>query len=156
MGIPARQIKIFVCRRCSTEFYFNNKFHKHVKACKTPTQSDTFITKKVNVFHAFIFIQLDVPPNNNPKLNFRFWRYATFAVSINNKQNCLNEICANAGCGVSLVDKTFLFKKIPDYQTRFQKKLINWKTTVMFFSYRGCSYGNNANHEYQFGKCLFF
>ena len=28
-----------------------------------------------------------------------------------------------------------------------QEKLANWETTVVFFSYRGYSYGNNANYD---------
>ena len=81
VGIPAQQIKILVCRRCSTEFYSNNKSHIHVKVCKTLINSKTFTSNKINGFHVSV-IQSDVPSDNNPKLKFRFWHYATFAVFI--------------------------------------------------------------------------
>ena len=66
--------------------------------------------------------KIDVPPNKNPGLNFRFWRYATFAISINNKPDNFHEICVNINCGIFLVDKTFLIEKIRNYRTRIQTK----------------------------------
>ena len=91
-----------------------------MRACKISTRLETVTPKRVNVFLVSV-IQSDVPPDNNPGLNFRFWRYATFAVSIKNPEN-LNEIYADTGCGVSLVDKNFLIKELPDYRTRIQTK----------------------------------
>ena len=29
----AKQTKIYTCRRCQTEFYSNNKFHRHLRSC---------------------------------------------------------------------------------------------------------------------------
>ena len=118
--------RVFVCRRCSTKCYSNNKFHKHVKACKTPARSDTVTPKKVNVFHASA-IQSDAPPNDNPGLNFRSWRYTAFAVSIKNEN--LNEICANTGCGVSLVDKKKIkkFSELPNtYPNKTRRNESAW------------------------------
>ena len=28
-----KQTKIYICRRCHIEFYFNNKFHRHLRSC---------------------------------------------------------------------------------------------------------------------------
>ena len=78
--------------------------------------------KKLNGFHVFNIIQSNVPPDNNQGLNFRFWRYATFVVSINGKPENLHEIYANTGYGAFFMDEFFLIEKIPDYQTYVQTK----------------------------------
>ena len=64
-----KQTKIYICRRCSIEFYFNNKFHKHVKFCKN---SLSIKNKSTNIdeFHVFV-IQSNVASNNQSKLEFR-------------------------------------------------------------------------------------
>ena len=91
-----------------------------MKICKTLTRPETFTLEKVDLFHTSDFIQSNVPPDNNPRLGFRSWRYETFAVSIKKPDN-LHEICANTGCGIFLVDKTFLVKNVPSYPASIQK-----------------------------------
>jgi hypothetical protein len=47
VNIFEKQIKIHICRRCQTKFYFNNKFHRHLRLCKImSTKIDTSLTKK--------------------------------------------------------------------------------------------------------------
>ena len=43
-----KQAKVYTCRRCHTEFYFNNKFHRHLRSCQVIfVESITSLTKKI-------------------------------------------------------------------------------------------------------------
>ena len=65
------QIRIYICNRCDIEFYFNNKFHKHIKICQ---KKFVFVFKNqnssINIFNAFI-IHFDVSKNVNSNFDFR-------------------------------------------------------------------------------------
>ena len=65
-----KQTKIYICRRCSIEFYFNNKFHKHVRFCKNSLSIKNKSTI-IDEFHVFV-IQSNVASNSQSKLKFRF------------------------------------------------------------------------------------
>ena len=49
-----KQVKIYICQRCSIEFFFNNKFHKYVKFCKNFLLIKNKSNKTINEFHVFI------------------------------------------------------------------------------------------------------
>ena len=121
VGTPAKQVRIYTCRRCTAEFYSNNKLHKHVRSCKlTPPSnleaSTPEAVKPADIFQASI-IQSNAPHDSHPGVGFRSWRYATFAASIG-KPDSLNDLVADTGCGTSLVDRTFLAAEVPDYKQR--------------------------------------
>lgn len=120
VGTPAKQARVYICQRCSAEFYSNNKLHKHIRMCKKESAPARNDAPAVDVFHASV-IHSDASPDSTPGLGFRSWRYATFAASIG-KPDSLHEICSDTGCGASLVDRAFLAEEVPDYQQRVQKK----------------------------------
>ena len=33
VNISIKQTKIYSCKRCQSKFYFNNKFHRHLRSC---------------------------------------------------------------------------------------------------------------------------
>ena len=49
-----KQVKIYICRRYSIEFFFNNKFHKYVKFCKNLLSIKNKSSKIIDEFHVFI------------------------------------------------------------------------------------------------------
>ena len=67
----AKQIKIYTCRRCHTEFYFNNKFHRHLRSCQViSVEFITSLAKKTFSYQTFI-IQFNVKLNVQLNLDFR-------------------------------------------------------------------------------------
>ena len=47
VNIFVKQTKIYICRRCQIEFYFNNKFHRHLRSCQIIfVEFITSLTKK--------------------------------------------------------------------------------------------------------------
>ena len=66
-----KQTKIYTCRRCQIEFYFNNKFHRHLRSCQVIfVESITSLTKKIFNYQVFI-IQSIVKSNAQFSLDFR-------------------------------------------------------------------------------------
>ena len=57
----------FNCRRCDEKFFFNNKFHYHIKRCKIISKSKTFSKNRAEtkIIHSSTF------NNFNSKLNFK-------------------------------------------------------------------------------------
>jgi ribosome biogenesis protein Nip4 len=45
-NISIKQIKIYACKRCQSKFYFNNKFHKHVRECRKTIKIHSFSNEK--------------------------------------------------------------------------------------------------------------
>ena len=48
------------------------------------------------------------------------WRYGTVKASIG-KPDSLHDICADSGCGASLVDRDFLAREVPDFAKRVKQ-----------------------------------
>ena len=115
-----KQIKIYICRRCSIEFYFNNKFHKYIKFCKNSLSIKNKSTI-IDEFHVFV-IQSNVALYSQSKLKFRFWRYVIITIAIDKIDN-FNEICVDNECNVSLINRLFLIKKLFIYQKLIKQKL---------------------------------
>lgn len=65
-------------------------------------------------------IQSDAPPESQPGLGFKSWRYSTVKASIG-KPDSLHDICADSGCGASLVDREFLAREVPDFAKRVKQ-----------------------------------
>ena len=66
-----KQAKIYTCRRCQIEFYFNNKFYRHLRSCQViSTESITSLAKKILNYQVFI-IQSIVKSNVQFNLDFR-------------------------------------------------------------------------------------
>ena len=48
VNIFVKQTKIYTCRRCQIEFYFNNKFHRYLRSCQIiSVEFITSLTKKI-------------------------------------------------------------------------------------------------------------
>ena len=120
MKTSIKQIKIYICRRCFVEFFFNNKFHKYVKFCKNSLLIKNKSSKFIDEFHVFV-IQFDVTFDNQSKLKFRFWRYIIITIIIDEIDN-FNEICVDNEYDVSLINRLFLTKKIFIYQKFVKQK----------------------------------
>ena len=116
--------KTYICRRCSKEFYFNNKLHNHLKLYQTMTTKQIVI-ETIDVFNVVI-IQFDASSNNQSNLEFRFWRYVIFATFIN-KSNSFNELCCDINYEASLVNREFLAIEMSNFQRHIQKKFIVMK-----------------------------
>ena len=70
VNTSVKQTKIYTCRRCHTEFYFNNKLHRHLRSCQViSVESITSLAKKIFNYQTFI-IQFNV--KLNAQLNFDF------------------------------------------------------------------------------------
>ena len=51
VNISIKQTKIYSCKRCQSKFYFNNKFHRHLRSCQTISiKFDTSSTKNVHSY----------------------------------------------------------------------------------------------------------
>ena len=71
VNTSAKQTKIYTCRRCQTEFYFNNKFHRHLRSCQIiSAKFITSLTKKIFNYQVFI-IQSIVKSNVQLSFDFR-------------------------------------------------------------------------------------
>ena len=65
-----KQAKIYTCRRCHIKFFFNNKFHRHLRSCQIIfVEFITSLTKKIFNYQIFI-IQSIV--KSNAQFNFDF------------------------------------------------------------------------------------
>ena len=73
-------IKIYIYRRYSIEFYFNNNLHKHVEFCKNLLSIKNNLNKIINEFHVFV-IQFNVTSNKlivESNFDFTFWTRLDF------------------------------------------------------------------------------
>ena len=107
------QIKVHTCRKCQSKFYFNNKFHRHLRQCQIMTVfSFSTSTQKIQFFQDVI-IQFNVRSESSFAFEFRFFRYVTMKISI---EDTFTNMCVNIECEISLIDKDFLIQKIFNYQ----------------------------------------
>ena len=71
VNIFVKQAKVYTCRRCHTEFYSNNKFHRHLRSCQIiSVEFITSLAKKIFNYQIFI-IQSIVKSNAQLSLDFR-------------------------------------------------------------------------------------
>ena len=71
VNIFVKQTKIYTCRRCQIEFYFNNKLHRHLRSCQVIfVESIISLAKKTLNYQVFI-IQSIVKLNAQLNLDFR-------------------------------------------------------------------------------------
>ena len=117
-NISIIQIKMHICRRCQSKFYFNNKFHRHLRKCQivsftffsSSTQNTQSFQDEIILFRAKFERQQD--------LNFRFYKYVTMKTNI---EKSLTNMCVNIDCEISFIDKIFLSHEIFDYVTQFEQ-----------------------------------
>ena len=112
------QIEIHICRKCQSKFYFNNKFHRHLRQCQIMTIfSFSTSTQKIQFFQNVI-IQFNVKFENSFVFEFRFFRYATMKINI---EDIFTNMCVNIECEISLINKKILTQKIFNYQEFFRQ-----------------------------------
>ena len=71
VNISTKQTKIYSCRRCQIEFYFNNKFHRHLRSCQVIfAKFDTSLTKNT-LSYQISTIQSIVKANTRFSFEFR-------------------------------------------------------------------------------------
>ena len=118
------QVKVHTCRRCQSEFYFSNKFHRHLRKCQivsltflsSSTQNTQSFQDEIILFSAKLERQQD--------LSFRFYRYVTMKANI---EKSLTNMCVDTDCEVSLIDKIFLSHEVSDYVTQLRQALQSLK-----------------------------
>ena len=119
---------IFNCRRCDEKFFFNNKFHYHLRRCKKIINSDkskskvfcnlittAFFTRRVIRFITFSNFAFD--------FEFRSWRYAKMKTNINSiTSKILNNICIDNDVELFMTNRSFLQTKISNYVSKMLRK----------------------------------
>lgn len=99
------------CRRCGQEFYFNNKLHRHLRACKPERP------QRKNSAVANVASPIPVLKSTNKKKNFNGFAFRAHHYAIVKKSLVLSEakheLCLNSGTSMSLIDRRFLLKCRP-------------------------------------------
>ena len=113
------------CRICKVEFSSGNKLHKHTKqsGCTAPPEQPVFTrTQKEpsdqpdepTAFHALpAIIKSTAAPEAEPGFGFRNWRYMEVNIMLQPKGS-VEQVCLDTGCTMSLVDREFLNKLLPN------------------------------------------
>ena len=113
--VDASRIQKHECRLCNQIFYFNNKFHKHVRECrktfttsfsKTKIVSNDIYIQQIDVWKYFI-IKFVVSSNKNDDYDFRNWKYCTIKIIVTH-ENVMKNLCLNIDCAMSLIDRKWL------------------------------------------------
>lgn len=119
------------CRMCKTSFSSNNKLHKHVrsthpktkgkaeeKEAKTLSSEPELKSKLIDVHHADIIESDATNIIDEPGCGFRNWHYMTVFFQFNTNPSVMESFtkpaCLDTGCTMSLVDRDFLRKHLPD------------------------------------------
>ena len=63
---------IFTCRNCKSKFYFNNKFHRHVKKCIISTNLHVIQIQSIDS-KRFLMIDFINRDENHHLFVFRFY-----------------------------------------------------------------------------------
>ena len=110
----------YTCRMCKTDFYSNNKLHRHVRICRKERASNLPATEPVDAFHrhsaggkVLPVVESTATTTSDAGLNFRKWHYARLEVS-HSLDGKLAKVCADTGCTMSLIDRKYLLEAKPD------------------------------------------
>ena len=125
------------CRRCESNFFFNNKFHKHLKTCKERND-------EINAFHETIEAAI-VQSNfktlcENFDLGFKIWHYLMIRTSIQIFMTILNFFCIDTSCEMFMMNRTYLKNNVSDFEKWIKHsdsvkiRKIN-DSIVIFFNY---------------------
>lgn len=104
------------CRKCSKEFFFNNKFHKHFKTCnhfETKMSRQMRQNQKSTTIHVITLIPIIKSINkaeNHCDFVFRVHRYAIAKKSLILKR-LKHNFCLDSDTFMSLMNRTFLTKQ---------------------------------------------
>ena len=105
------------CRRCESNFFFNNKLHKHLKTCKEKND-------EINAFHETIeaaIVQSNFKTScENLDLGFRIWHYLMIKTSIQIFMTVLNFFCIDTGCEMFMMNRKYLKNNVPDFEKRIK------------------------------------
>lgn len=103
-----------VCRRCHTSFPSNNKLHKHLHDCyklNSPTKKAHPLTEIGQKQHRVI--KSVAAPDTTSAFGFRSWHYAVVRAGLT-LQDTTAELCVDTGCNMSLIDRAFLKRLVPN------------------------------------------
>lgn len=106
------------CRRCGMTFPSNNKLHRHLKECRQQAvlhgsiepSSGTRMIKSDN---------RNIKSEGDYEIVLRKWHYLMIKASIINA--ILDFFCLDTGCGMSMIDRLYLCKLMPEYKLRMKE-----------------------------------
>ena len=107
------KVKItMICRRCNSKFYFNNKFHKHLRICNRETSPKI----KKNALTHIIISHISVIESTNKQKNFhgfafRTHHYATVKKALTS-QKMKHDFCMNNDTFMFFINRTFLKRHV--------------------------------------------
>ena len=113
------------CKICKVKFSSGNKFHKHIRqgGCTAPPEQPVFIplrkepsdqSDEPTAFHTTLaIIKSTAAPEAEPGFGFRNWRYRKVNIILQPKGS-IEQVCLDTGYTMSLVDREFLSKLLPN------------------------------------------
>ena len=138
------------CRRCKKAFASKNKLHRHLPDCRDLGDGvNTISEEPKSVAHVHLsadagaipaVIHSDAKPVEGTGYAFRGWQYATVKASCD-AAGPQEEICLDSGCTMSLGDRNFLRRMMPDFESKV-------KTMASPIPVRGV--GKRIHHTDQF------
>lgn len=101
------------CLDCGREFSSNNRLHDHLRTeCTISNHTDQTSDNEDR-----ILIKSKATPIKGDGYAFRSWRYAKLRIHLQ-LDGPLHEICVDSGCTMSLIDKVFLRRFLPELKVR--------------------------------------
>jgi hypothetical protein len=105
------QNKSHECRRCKTNFSFNNKLHQHIRQCRKKRFTIVNSFHATNACTSNRIIVFKTKSDFFKDLIFRSWHFVIFFARIL-KNESLNELCVDSECTMSLIDKIYFMKSL--------------------------------------------
>ena len=111
------------CGKCGAPFSSKSLLHKHLKdGCNSPLQPSALDAPRPTS-PIPIITSKSVVPAMGSGLAFRGWTYATAAVTLvpwvlSLEADPSSTACLDTGCGVTLVDKDWLLRQLPDQKIK--------------------------------------
>jgi hypothetical protein len=111
----------FGCEVCKASFSSRNKLFKHIRLMNyqvSPSASQRHVITNLfaNMGSEPEVIYSDAPPLKNDGLSFRDYNYLEIAMRTSPK-SLDKSVCADTGCGMSCIDRTFFAQEYPHIQT---------------------------------------
>ncbi len=105
------QNKSHECRRCKTNFSFNNKLHQHIRQCRKKRFTIVDFFHTTNACTSDRIIVFRVKSDLFKDLVFRSWHFVIFFARIL-KNESLNKLCVDSECTMFLIDRIYLVKSL--------------------------------------------
>ena len=104
---------ILKCRNCDKNFFFNNKFHKHIKLIHKIEKISKFFltTTSINMITSIQIIDFTNKTKNYREFVFKSHRYAIVKNSLILK-SAEQKFCMNNETFMSLMNRKFLIKQL--------------------------------------------